>query len=97
MGVMHNPTGQYATVLQELAVAEPLQSSCSVRGPKEALESGKNTYSSGRLATRAWKRTSASEKISRILTISRETAQLAPECRLDMFGAGQPEENLGLS
>jgi len=34
-------------ILQKLAVAEPLQSSCSVRGPLEALKSGKNTYSSG--------------------------------------------------
>jgi len=39
-----------------------LQSSCSIRGPMEALESGKNTYSSGRQGTRAWKRTSASDK-----------------------------------
>jgi len=40
---------------EKMAVAEPLQSSWRVRGPMEALESGKNTYSSGRHATRAWK------------------------------------------
>jgi len=83
--------------LQKVAVAEPLQLSYSVRGPMEALESGRNTYSSGRHASRAWKRTSASEKISGIPTISRETAQLAPECLLDTFGPEESEEKLGLS
>jgi len=89
-------SAEYIAILQILAVAEPLQSSGSVRGPMEALVSGKNTYNSGRHTTRAWKRAPASEKISRILTISREIAQLAPDCRLDMFGPGGPEESLGL-
>ena len=52
----------------------------------EVLESGKNTYSSGRQASRAWKRTLAGKSISKNPTISREIAHLARECLLDTFG-----------
>ena len=63
----------------------------------EALELGKNTCCSGRHAIRAWKRASARKKISTIRMSSRKTEQLAPECRLHMFGPEDPEENLTLS
>ena len=59
-------------------IAEPLQPSCSVRGPMEALESLKISYSSGRQASRAWKRTSASEK-SREISRSLEKSHIWPE------------------